>query len=302
MDARGTIATVVSKSIMDRSPATLVSGPLIIRETVFGIVNRFEFFIQHIERYRQKKGLDVHDMRILDVGCGTGVNVTVPLANAGYSIMGMDSDSASIERGRLLAKGLTSIDFYCGSISDPAVSRRYDVVICSEMLEHLQEPANFIGELKSIMKEDGLLLVTVPNGFGFFELDNFFWQLLSRSPWLIKKLYRLVASFWSIFGSTERLQRMREEYRPERYELTLSTFAPDTTHYQSFTCSKMTRLLENQGLRILAVRNNTVLAGNSLSLFLRELDGLLALNARVADRLPRSLVSGWLIAAESSTR
>ena len=92
---------------------------------------------------------------------------------------------------------------------------------------------------------------------------------------------------------------MKEEYRPERYELTMSSYAPDTTHYQSFTYSKITQLLESQGLQILALRNNTFLAGNTLGLFLRELDSLLALNARVADRLPNFLVSGWLIAAEN---
>ena len=204
--------------------------------------------------------------------------------------------------GRFLAEGLRNIEFYCGSIEDQAVSQPCDVVICSEVLEHLQEPDIFIGKIKGHLRDEGLLLVTVPNGFGYFELDNYFWQLISRSPWVVDKLYRLVAAFWSISGSAAKLKRMREEYQPKRYELTISTFAPDTSHYQSFTCSKILQLLGIQGLRILAVRNNTFLAGNILSLFLRELDGLIAWNARVADRLPGFLVSGWLIAVEKGTK
>jgi len=301
MDTRGTIAAVTSKLPVGRSLPTLVSGPLIIRETVYGIVKRVEFFIEHVEAYRRRKGLEAHEVRILDVGCGTGVNVTVPLAHAGFSIMGLDLDSASIERGRLLAEGLRNIEFHCGSIEDQVVSQLRDVVICSEVLEHLQEPAIFIEKLKSVLKEGGLLLVTVPNGFGYFELDNLFWQAISRFPRLIQVLYKLESLFWGAFGSPEHLRRRKEENEPRRLELNLSTLARDTRHCQSFTRSKIDRLLESQGLRILKIRNNTFLAGNTLALFVREFDRFLAWNARAADRLPSFLVSGWLIAAEKCT-
>lgn len=298
MDTRSTSAAVMSKLPRNRSLSTLVSGSLIIRETVYGIVKRVEFFIEHIETYRKKKGLEAHEVRILDVGCGTGLNVTVPLAHAGYSIMGLDLDSASVERGRLLAEGCGNIEFYCGSIEDQTVFERRDVVICSEVLEHLQEPAIFIGQLKSVLTEGGLFLVTIPNGFGYFELDNLFWQAISRFPRLIRVLYKLGSLFWGVFGSPEHLRRRKEEYEPRRRELNRSTLARDTRHCQSFTRSKIVRLLESQGLRILKIRNNTFLAGNTLALFVREFDGLLAWNARAADRLPSFLVSGWLIAAE----
>lgn len=172
------------------------------------------------------------------------------------------------------------------------------MVICSEVLEHLQEPAIFIEKLKAVLKEGGLLLVTVPNGFGYFELDNLFWQAISRFRWLIQVLYKLESLFWGAFGSPEHLRRRKEEYEPRRQELNRSTLARDTRHCQSFTRSKIARLIESQGLRILKIRNNTFLAGNTLAMFVREFDGLLVWNTRVADRLPSFLVSGWLIAAE----
>ncbi len=290
--------TVPPESISDTFNTAAPSGPFSCRETVYGIAKRFEFFIEQIETYRGKQGLESKEVRILDVGCGTGVNVTIPLARAGYSMTGLDLDSASVERGRLLSEGLGNIEFHCGTIEDQIVSQSYDVVICSEVLEHLKEPNLMIGRLRSALKEDGLLLVTVPNGFGFFELDSVFWEAFSRFPRLIQVLYKLESLFWRALGSTALQQRRKQENDPRYLALNVSTMAPDTRHHQSFTRAKITRLLEGQGLRILQIRNNTFLAGNTFALFVREWDGFLAWNARIADHLPSSLVSGWLIGAE----
>ena len=293
---------VIQKTVLHSSTAAFVSGPLLIRETVYGIVKRLDFFVKHIEAYRRRENLEPHEVRVLDVGCGTGVNVTIPLANAGYSIAGLDFDFASIDRARQLARGLKNVEFICGSVESLQSQQPFHVIICSEVLEHFQEPVVFVRQLVSALKERGLLLVTVPNGFGFFELDSVFWRILSRFPRLVNNLlYRWENLFWEIFGSSAILQRRKDEYRPDRLALTHSTLAPDLTHYQSFTRSKITQLLQSQGCCVSEVRNNTFLAGNLLGLVVRELDRFLAWNARIADKLPGFLVSGWLIAAQKST-
>lgn len=290
---------VRSKVLLSHPYAALVAGPFVIRETVYGIVKRVDFFIEHIEAYRKRKGLETQEVRILDVGCGTGVYVTIPLANAGYSVIGLDLDSASIDRARQLTLGLKNIEFRCGSLENQHFYQPFHVVICSEVLEHLERPVILVRQLAGAIKEGGLLLVTVPNGFGFFELESFFWRLLSRYPWLVQRLYYCERLFWRIFGSAEILRRRNEEYTPERLKLALSTLAPDTNHLQAFTRSKITQLLRGQGLEVLAFRNNTFLAGNLLGLVVRELDGFLSWNGRIANRLPSFLVSDWLIAAEN---
>ena len=105
MDAKSASTSVMSETQMDHSHTTIDSGPLIIRETVYGIVKRVEIFVEQIEAYRKRKGIRAQELKVLDVGCGTGVNITIPLANAGYSLMGLDTDSTSIERGPLSSRG-----------------------------------------------------------------------------------------------------------------------------------------------------------------------------------------------------
>jgi len=288
------------KAVPEHPFAALASGPLVIRETVYGIVKRLEFFIQHIEAYRKREDLDTCEVRILDVGCGTGVNVTIPLAEVGYSVVGLDLDVASIERGRELSMGRKNIQFRCGTLDHEHFDQSFHVVICSEVLEHLQEPGVLLRHMNAVLKEGGLLLVTVPNGFGFFELDSFFWRILCRSQRLLDTLYGWENKFWRIFGSAETLQRRAEEYSPERLKLTWSSLSSEANHYQSFTNSKIIRLLRSEGFYVSRMRNNTFLAGNLLGLFIRELDTFLAWNCYIADQLPSFLVSGWLIAAEKS--
>jgi SAM-dependent methyltransferase len=297
-----TISSVRSKVLLDYPSAALVTRPRGIRETVYGIVKRLDFFVQHIEAYRQRESLEPHQVRVLDVGCGTGVNVTIPLANAGYSVVGLDFDAASIDRARELAQGLNNVEFICDSLESLQSQQFFHVAICSEVLEHFQDPVVFVRKLAGALKERGLLLVTVPNGFGFFELDSVFWRILSRYPRLVNNLlYGWENRFWKVFGSSDILRRRKEEYTPDRLKSTRSTLAPDLTHYQSFTRSKITQLLQSQGCCVSEVRNNTFLAGNLLGLVVRELDRFLAWNARIADKLPGFLVSGWLIAAQKST-
>jgi len=59
---------VIQKTVLHSSTAAFVSGPLLIRETVYGIVKRLDFFVRHIEAYRQRKNLEPGKVRVLDFG------------------------------------------------------------------------------------------------------------------------------------------------------------------------------------------------------------------------------------------
>lgn len=285
-----------SKVLLDHPYAALAAGPIVIRETVFGIAKRLDFFLHHIEAFREQVGLGVEEVRILDIGCGTGVNVAIPLANSGYSVVGLDLDLASVQRARLLARGFRNVHFVCGSTDNLRTHQSFHVAICSEVLEHLEEPAGLLRQAAAVLNEGGLFLVTVPNGLGYFELESVFWRFLCRYPHLVERLYQCENYFWKKFGSIETLCRREEEYAPMRLESTWSTLAPDTAHFQSFTRPKIVQLLKGEGFCVLEVHNNTFLAGNLLGFLVRELDSFISWNCRIAEKLPSAFVSGWLIA------
>ena len=131
---------------------------------------------------------------VLDIGCGTGIYVTVPLNitlnNRGIKVFGTDIGEKSIIYAKKIAKKY-SVDenlFDRRDIFD--INKEYDVVICSEVLEHIEKPYlyKFVEQICRITKENGLIIITVPNGKGSFEWgqknSKLFW--IFYNSWIIK--------------------------------------------------------------------------------------------------------------------
>jgi SAM-dependent methyltransferase len=98
-------------------------------------------------------------LSVLDVGCGTGDN-SERIAAKGHTVRGVDISANAIERycrrgfeGRVvdLERGL---DF-------PAES--FDLVFCSEVIEHLAAPEVLARETFRVLRGGGHLVVSTPN-------------------------------------------------------------------------------------------------------------------------------------------
>jgi len=115
-----------------------------------------------IERSRKKYLLklvnDVEIDRILDVGCGAGINSSKLLSSK--NIVGVDISPEAIElykkngfRGKVadLSKGLPFPDNY------------FDAILFSEVLEHISSTSQALNELNRILRPGGLLFLSTPN-------------------------------------------------------------------------------------------------------------------------------------------
>lgn len=98
----------------------------------------------------------------LDVGCGAGL-LCEPLARLGAAVTGVDAAPENIAAAKAHAalSGL-QIDYRAGEIAAQGLGQ-FDVVTSMEVIEHVHDPAVFIGELKRHLKSDGLLLLSTPN-------------------------------------------------------------------------------------------------------------------------------------------
>lgn len=99
------------------------------------------------------------DLAILDVGCGTGW-LAERLANCG-SVTGTDLAESVIERARVRAPHVQFLsgDFFQLQLPTAA----FDVVATLEVLAHVADQEAFIGRLSSLLKPDGLLILTTQN-------------------------------------------------------------------------------------------------------------------------------------------
>jgi 2-polyprenyl-6-hydroxyphenyl methylase/3-demethylubiquinone-9 3-methyltransferase len=113
-------------------------------------------------------GLDPRERRplagkkALDVGCGAGL-LTEPLARLGALATGLDAAPENIAAARLHAEGQgLAIDYRAGSVED-LTAERFDLVVSMEVVEHVSDPAAFIGGLAAALAGDGILILSTPN-------------------------------------------------------------------------------------------------------------------------------------------
>jgi len=210
-------------------------------------------------------------LRVLDVGCGNGSQLALPLAMGhGFQLTGIDPDQRSIEHAKQLAGQSANINFRCGRVEDLFDEELFDVVILSEVLEHLERPAEMLAAGASLLDKDGILIVTVPNGYGEFEIDS----------WIFRRL---------------RLQKIVDVLAEKRNVLS-ATDNQESGHIQFFTRSRLRRLFEEAGLVPLREGVGSFLAGPIVGYVLARSARLIDWNARVADGLPFILASGWYFA------
>ncbi|MCM3870883.1 MAG: class I SAM-dependent methyltransferase [Pyrinomonadaceae bacterium] len=104
---------------------------------------------------------------VADLGCGSGAMLCEVLrVQPGWTGYGLDISEAAINYARRLAahKDVAArVRFQTGCLLNlPFASNSLDVVIASEVVEHLPNPERVFAELSRVLAPGGLLLVTVP--------------------------------------------------------------------------------------------------------------------------------------------
>ncbi len=99
------------------------------------------------------------DIQLLEVGSGTGETVKF-LSNFG-KVTGIDVSERAVEFSR--GKGLENI--ILGDINELDLSKHknmYDAIFALDTLEHIQDDVEAMRRINGMLKEDGLLFLTVP--------------------------------------------------------------------------------------------------------------------------------------------
>lgn len=214
----------------------------------------------------------------LDIGCGTGAALTVPLAEAfpALDILGVDSDAVSI--GRAMAEPHPgNVRF---SEREPAAERQFDLVIASEVLEHVEDPQAFLDRLRDFARPGGRIVVTVPNGYGPFEACALFEALFNLSG----------------------AQRMLRRALGRAKDRQAASAAPPLTmavspHINFFSRGALLALFAGAGLRLRRFQTTTFLCGYGIDSLIAG-ERIVAWNARAADRLPAWCASDWMFELE----
>ena len=114
--------------------------------------------------------------RVLEVGCYVGTNIRMlnkllP-ASMDMEFRGIDiSSKAILEAEEYSKKGEMRNHFFeVGKAEDLKYDACvFDIVICTEVLEHLVDPNIAISEMYRVLKQGGCAIITTPNGANIFK-------------------------------------------------------------------------------------------------------------------------------------
>jgi 2-polyprenyl-3-methyl-5-hydroxy-6-metoxy-1,4-benzoquinol methylase len=106
--------------------------------------------------------------RALDVGCGVG-QVVGRLKSAGFDAFGVDVSEPNIERARKIS---SNCQLYDGKAL-PFPDQHFDSVGALNVLEHVEQPEDFLRELVRVTRIDGRLVISSPNFFRVFGFRDY---------------------------------------------------------------------------------------------------------------------------------
>jgi len=231
------------------------------------------FFINSLESYRTQLHHDKCSVSVLEVGCSNGCNISLPLAEHGYRVTGVDIHKPSIDWAKN-NNHFKNASFLCQDFSSFSSVEKFDAVILSDILEHVDNPLEIVQSVTSILKKNGIILICIPNGFGPYEIEQRILRLtrLNIVVALAMKWVKLL------------LGRKTEKQLAYNF---------DSGHVQFFKLKDIDLIAENVGCEIKETANGALFGGDLTYGFGVLLPFIVKPSLWLASHIPSRFASTW---------
>lgn len=127
--------------------------------------------LEHLHRYAIAAEL-AHNKNVLDIACGEGYGTGLIAQNA-LKVTGIDIDEITIKEAKKKYRN-SNLEFHTSDICDiPIPDGSFDLIVCFETIEHLENQIKALSELKRVLKKDGILLISTPNKAEYSDKPNY---------------------------------------------------------------------------------------------------------------------------------
>jgi len=146
---------------------------------------------------------------IADIGCGSGTFTRLiagkyPLAR----ITGIDLSQSAVEFAvrESGARGMKNVSFICSSVEGLSSDcGKFDVVIMSHIIEHLENPELCLSKVRGILKNNGKLFITTPNYLSLWPLAEIaFDRMVARKGYSLQEQHISPFNPFSLKAAAER--------------------------------------------------------------------------------------------------
>ena len=129
-------------------------NPTRIKYIKENIINNFKF---------KNKSKPLSGISILDIGCGGGL-LSEPMSRLGANVTGIDASDKNIKIAKLHSKkNKLKINYLCSSPEKLKVTKKFDVILNMEIVEHVEDIDFFLKSCSKLLKKNGLMFVATIN-------------------------------------------------------------------------------------------------------------------------------------------
>lgn len=236
-------------------------------ENVYATAKKIKFVQDWLSRQASKLEREV---KVLDFGCGNGEELARFILDDKIDYTGIDIHEPSLEHARSELANEKAI-----FLSEVPRNQTYDVIIMSEVLEHLEDPVVVLNGLVPKLRKDGIFICSVPNGYGLTEIEKYIDTKLCLYK-ILRWVKRKVAG-----RSNDNLSVMDVPYNYE------------SGHVQFYTKQSLRRVVRAAGLDFKVLQNGSVMGADLSGATVFLFKPLIKLNTRVADFLPFWAAATW---------
>ena len=110
---------------------------------------------------------------LLEIGCGSG-RLLQQMSKQGWNCIGIDISPVAVERTR---KNVPEVSVFQSALADFSTQQSFDMIILSQVLEHLPDPLESLQKCFKMLSPGGKLFIGIPN-FGSSEAKLFgkYWR------------------------------------------------------------------------------------------------------------------------------
>lgn len=156
--------------------------------------NKAELYnhFMHLARYRFTEKY-IKNKRVLDFGCGSGYG-SFELSRVAESVVAVDISPEAVEYARSTYKNdnLT----YC--LVSEINAQKFDIITSFQVIEHVKNDRQYLQKLKSLLADDGLLIISTPDKtLRLFNRIQKPWNLFHIKEYSAYNLNKLLSTYFS---------------------------------------------------------------------------------------------------------
>lgn len=103
--------------------------------------------------------------KVLEIGCANGYFGKHLIQNQRCKVVGVELDAQAACEARAIYEQVVTGDISRKETLDQIIppQEKFDVILCSNVLEHLMDPLEVLGRLKNLLHPTGYFVIALPN-------------------------------------------------------------------------------------------------------------------------------------------